>query len=304
MTSAGTARVFVTAPAGNIGGRALARLAEGGTPTSALALAADVERLPAAARATTDIHVGTLASAADVTAASSGAAAMLLVLPPVFDDDDAIGVSDRFVDSALAAIEANAIEHVVFVSTQGAGSSPAGLVRSSYVAEQRLAQAAPNVRALRPGPLMENLLNEIVPISGGALPLVATSDSGLHLIAAGDVGDVAAELLLDLSWSGFEAVSMRGPEILTPPEIAERISKAIGRDVAFAQITAAEIIEEMLAFGIARGGAEAYAEVMVEALEDDGYDFGDELVTETTLDAFARTRLAPALAAFEGKTAE
>lgn len=291
-------KLFLTAPAGNIAGRAGTRLVEGGHSISVLALESDVARLPDAVRQGAEIHVGTMAEERDVTAAGGGATAMLLNLPPVLFADDALGVWEGFVANSLAAIEANGIERVVFISGQGAGpDTSAGLMRMCYEVEERLRSAVPHVRALRPGPLMENFLNEAQPLSEGILPVVNGPDIDMSLVAAADVGDVAAELLGDDSWSGFAVIPVRGPEVLSTVEIAKRMSAILGLEITAVRITTDELVQEMTNFGLAPGAANEIAAVFDTGDEVDNTDTPETRITTTSLDTWVSASLAPVVAA-------
>lgn len=296
-------KLFLTAPAGNICKRAGALLVERGQSISVLALERDVELLPDAVREAAEIHVGSMANEADVVAAGHGATAMLLNLPPVLFADDALRIWDGFIANSLAAIKANKIERVVFISGQGAEpGTEAGLMRMCYEVEELLRSAAPNVRALRAGPLMENFINEVEPLSHGILPVVNGPDIEMSLVAAADVGDVAAELLADDSWSGFEVIPVRGPEVLSTIEIAKRMSAVLGLEITAVPITSADVVEEMTKFGLARGAAEEIAAVFEIGAGLDNTDTPTTRVTTTSLDTFVSEQLAPIIAEMTAKS--
>ncbi|HWH26244.1 MAG TPA: hypothetical protein VNT53_06330, partial [Pseudolysinimonas sp.] len=154
----------------------------------------------------------------------------------------------------------------------------------------------PHVRALRPGPLMENLLHEVQPLSEGIFPVVNGPDIDMALVAAADVGDVAAELMRDDAWTGFEVIPVRGPEVLSTVEIAKRMSTILGIEITAVAITADELVAEMTNFGMAPGAAKEVAAVFDTGDKVDNTDTPTTQITTTSVDTFTSTRLAPIIA--------
>jgi uncharacterized protein YbjT (DUF2867 family) len=126
------------------------------------------------------------------------------------------------------------------------------------------------------------------PISGDlALPACATRD-----IAA-----VAAEWLLDSSWSGQGSVPVLGPEDLSFNDMARIMSEVLGKPVRFQQIT----FEQYKAGFISRGMSEAMAQGMTDmaAAKNQGLDKAEprtpQSSTPTTFRQWCETVLKPAV---------
>lgn len=121
MNEQHTQSVFVTTPTGNIGRHVAAQLIEDGHPVSVLVRDGSQVRLPEVVRERAQVFTGGMDDPDALTRASVGATGMFLALPPDPRTEDLAAQWASFTDAAVAAIRANAITHVVLVSTQGAG---------------------------------------------------------------------------------------------------------------------------------------------------------------------------------------
>jgi len=296
-------RVLITTPTGMVGSAAARRLIEGGKRISVFAR--DEERLPDDIRAAAELHLGSLDDAEQLRAASRGAAALLLVFPIPPDSDDLLGLWLRIAANAVAAVEANGIEHVVILSTEGAGSVAETLMGASGQYEQTLRDAVPNVRALRAGFFMENLLPLTPVIAAGELPLPIPADRPQQLTATRDVAAVAARYLSDLSWTGHAAPSVYGPQDLTPVELAEILTRVTGWPVRHVEISVDEFRDALIADGLTPHVADANA-AMMRQIAEPGF-VADPRLPETagatTFEQFATEMILPGARAAAAATA-
>jgi uncharacterized protein YbjT (DUF2867 family) len=133
-----------------------------------------------------------------------------------------------------------------------------------------LNEVAENVIHLRPGFFMENYLMDIEAIKNeGAVYSLIPGDIPYPIIATQDIGDVAAELLLETKWSGRSARGLLGPADLTFTEAANILSDAIGKPVRHVQITPDQAYQAFLGIGASPGFAKALVE-MYQALARPG----------------------------------
>src|SRR5262249_62405956 len=115
--------------------------------------------------------------------------------------------------------------------------------------ERRLNEVVENVIHLRPGFFMENYLMEVESIKrDGAVYSLIPGDIPYPIIATQDIGDVAAELLLETKWSGRSVRALLGPADLTFADAANILSDSIGKPVKHVQITPDQSYQAFVGF--------------------------------------------------------
>jgi uncharacterized protein YbjT (DUF2867 family) len=183
---------------------------------------------------------------ADVTDAGAlakafhGADAAYVMIPPNITSKDPLGYSGRVSDAILAAVQKAGTKNVVALSSIGAElSSGTGPVVSLHNLEQKLNQISnANVLYLRAGYFMENTLpqaNAIHQTGSVAGPLRA--DLKVPMIAARDIGTVAADVLLHPTIRGKQTRELLGQRDLSYTDVAAIIGKAIGKpDLKYVQV--------------------------------------------------------------------
>jgi len=85
----------------------------------------------------------------------------------------------------------------------------------------------------------------------------AMGDARTSLVDVRDVGAVAAAILGEPGRHNGETYELNGPDALTNAEIAERISRIIGREVAFIDIPEEKQRQAMLGAGLPAWQADA-----------------------------------------------
>ncbi len=142
-----------------------------------------------------------MSDAAALTKAFSGARAAYLLLPPAKSRED----QERESDAIAKAVKESGLRYAVHLSSYGAqvpeGTGPVAGLHSS---EQKLnAIGGLNVLHLRAAYFMENNLAAIGMIHGmGIFGNALLPDVKLPMVATRDVGNYAAQRLLDLDFSG------------------------------------------------------------------------------------------------------
>lgn len=287
--------ILVTTPTGRIGGRVLERLTESNVSARAI-VRNDAARTRVASHELVDVVVAPLIDEESLNAASAGADGLFLALPVDYSVPDLIALWRQIAAAAASAIRQNDIRHVVFLSSQGARENAGSLIGPLYEAEQAILSAAPNVRVLRAGCFMENLLPYASQIAEGTMPFPMASDAPVRMIATRDIGDLAARFLADLSWTGHSARGVYGPEDLTPRSAAEIIQGVLGRNVELLRVTPADIFREMTDEGVNTKTADLIAGMfaIMGAPEANALDpRSAEGTTHTTLRAFVEESMVP-----------
>src|SRR5262245_82509 len=260
--------IVITTPTGNIGNHTLKRLLQAGADVSVIVR--QPEKLSDSVRKRVKVYQGSLTDSALVTKAFQGARAALWVTPPNITHPDAATYHSEMGAVAATAIKESKIPYVVNISSAGSQLDNAGPISGLGIVERRLNEVSENVIHLRPGFFMENYLLDLEAIKqDGAVYSLIPDDMSYPIIATQDIGDVAAELLLKLKWSGRSARGLLGPADLTFAEAARILSDSIGKPVKHVQITPDQAYQSFLGFGASPGFAKGLVE-MYQALARPG----------------------------------
>jgi NAD(P)H dehydrogenase (quinone) len=179
-----------------------------------------------------EVTLATIEDVASLAAAFRGAEGVFVLVPPNFDplpgfpEAQAIGQALR-----AALVQANPAR-VVYLSTVGAQANQSNLLTQHTIIEKTLGGLPIPVTFLRPAWFMENSSWDVVPArEQGVIPsFLQPLDRPVPMVATGDIGRVAAELLRE-TWSDCRVVELEGPERVTPNKIAATFAKLLDRPV-------------------------------------------------------------------------
>jgi uncharacterized protein YbjT (DUF2867 family) len=148
------------------------------------------------------------------------------------------------------------------VSSAGHGwPARAGVLSAAFAMDAEIESSGAAYRALSMPFFMENLLRQLDSIRNGTFSLANMADLPLATVASRDIAATAAGLLADRSWRGQLNLPVFGPDRLSPREMAEVLSDVLGRNVAFRQLTLADVESAL----IQRGANEGFVRDMTEA---------------------------------------
>jgi uncharacterized protein YbjT (DUF2867 family) len=202
-----------------------------------------------------------LSDAAALTKALSGARAAYLLLPPAKSPEE----QERDSDAIAKAAKESGLRYAVHLSSYGAQlAEGAGPVSGLHSSEQKLnAIGGLNVLHVRAAYFMENNLAAIgmihhIGIFGNALP----PDLKLPMVATRDVGNYAAQHLLDLDFSGKQTREVLGERDLSMTETAAVIARGIGKpDLRYQQFPYEQVQQVLTQLGVPPKGAAMYIEM-------------------------------------------
>jgi uncharacterized protein YbjT (DUF2867 family) len=232
--------------------------------------------------------------------AFAGADAVFWLTPPAMRPDY-IEWSEATGRKAAAAARRHGVARAVVLSSIGAqvghGTGP---VSPLLAIEQAFAAAVPSSLALRPSSFMENVLRSLGSLaSEGVIYSPLPSDLPLPHVATRDIAAVAAQELLDTSWKGQRIRGVHGPVDLSQDQIAETLTRILGRQVKYVQISVDQARQGMLAAGFPGFAADLFCE-MYQGFLDGRVAAAEprtaETTTPTTFEQFAREVVAPAVA--------
>jgi uncharacterized protein YbjT (DUF2867 family) len=254
-------------------------------------------RLQRFVRKGAESFTGDVSDAAALTKAFGGARAAYLMLPPAKSRED----QERDSDAIAEAVEESGLRYAVHLSSYGAqvpeGTGPVAGLHSS---EQKLsAISGLNVLHLRAAYFMENNLAAIGMIHGmGVFGNALLPDLKLPMIATCDVGDYAAQRLLDLDFSGKQTRELLGERDLSMTEATAVIARGIGKpDLRYEQFPYDQLQQALSQMGVPPKGAALYIE-MYKAINAGVLAAQEprsrENTTQTSFEKFVQDVFAPA----------
>jgi uncharacterized protein YbjT (DUF2867 family) len=164
--------------------------------------------------------------------AFEGAAGVYVMLPPRTKEPELLASGAKMGDAITAALKTPAVSRVVVLSSNGAQhDAKTGPILALHDFEKKLATLdGKNMLILRPVVFMENLLMLTGLVhSMGFLAGGIKGDIKMPMIAARDIGEVAANSLLAGDFSGTEILELHGERDLSFEEAAHSIGAAIGK---------------------------------------------------------------------------
>ncbi len=225
----------------------------------------DLGRLQRFVRKGAEAFTADVSDAAALTKAFSGACAAYLILPPLNSREE----QERQSDAIAKAVKESGLRYAVHLSSYGAqvpeGTGPVAGLHSS---EQKLnAISDLNVLHVRAAYFMENNLAAIDMIHRmGMFGHALLPDLKLPMIATRDVGDYAAQRLLDLEFSGKQTRELLGERDLSMMEATAVIARGIGKpDLRYEQFSYDQVRQALTQMGFSPKKAAVYIE-MFEAI--------------------------------------
>lgn len=205
-----------------------------------------------------------------LTRAFAGMEGVYAMVPPNLTSDDYRAHQNKVADAVATAIEATGVKYVVTLSSVGAEQAEkTGPVAGLHYMESRFADIAEiNVSHLRAGYFMENTLPQIEIIRNfGMMAGPVRADLPLAMIAAKDIGAVAADALLHFNFAGTQTRELLGQRGITYLEVARIVGTAIGRPaLAYIQLPGEQVIMALTQMGMSKNVASLLVE-MSEALD-------------------------------------
>ncbi|WP_158861719.1 NmrA family NAD(P)-binding protein [Leifsonia sp. AG29] len=290
--------IAVTTPTGRIGKQLVSRLLDRGSDVRVIAR--DSSRLSEEVASEVELVEGSHADPRVLDRALAGADALFWLVPPDSSAPSAMTHYLRFARAAADAVRRHDVGHVVSITSAGHGwTQPAGILSAAFAMDDELRATGAAFRALSLPFYMENLLGQASSIrTGGMFSLTCNPAEPLPTIATRDIAARAAELLTDLSWRGQSDLPLFGPDRLTPTQMAQTMSDALGRPISYRQMST----EDFAALLRSRGASEQAVEdtvAMFTAQADGIYDadWKKADVGPTDFRTWCSEVLAPAVAA-------
>jgi uncharacterized protein YbjT (DUF2867 family) len=289
----------ITGATGNTGSEVAEKLLAQGAQVRVVGR--DAKRLERFAKKGAEAFVADLTDSGALTKVFSGAKAVYAMIPPDVSAQDVLAHYRRAGDALAAAIEKSGIKYAVVLSSVGADKpDKTGPVVGLHHLEKKL-DAIPGLNALylRPAGFMENLLFQVGVIKAfDTMAGAVKGDLPVPMIAARDIGDAAADALLQLDFQGKTTRELQGARDVTNTEAAKIVGAAIGKPgLTYNQMPAAQLKPGFMQMGMSSNMADLLLELAdaqnsghLKALEPRSA----KNTTRTTLETFVAEVFAPA----------
>jgi uncharacterized protein YbjT (DUF2867 family) len=216
--------------------------------------AAELEKVP-----TVEIVEGDMSKRSTLGPALDGVERVLMISAPVMD---MVETQSAFIDASKAA----GVRHVIKFSGLDARPDttfPFGIMHKEI--EEYLEKSGLAWTQLRPTGFMQEYLRETPSIIQDGTFYLALGDTKLNPIDLADVAKVGFLLLRDGGHEGAR-LHMTGPEALTMTEMADRISRAVGKTVRYVAVSPIQRRKALLAHGVPLEIADALDKQVEERL--------------------------------------
>jgi uncharacterized protein YbjT (DUF2867 family) len=299
-------KIAVTSPSGHIGSLVADYLLAAGADVRLLAR--KPEKLSRLVNRGAGVAEGSLEDQKFVVEATRGVDALFWVTPPDLGASDFREFQSRVGRTAAEAIRVNRIPRVVNISSVGAHlRSGGGPINGLYDVEQLLDRVATHVMHLRAGYFFENFLVQLESIKWeGKIRLPVSGSRRIPMIATRDIARVAADKLVETTWTGRCVRGLHGPADLSFDEAAAAISQGLQREVVFVRVEGDVARQAMVAAGLSGQVAdvmlEMYRSIDAGALRPQEQR-SPETFTPTRLVDFARETIRPLIEEPAGKEA-
>jgi uncharacterized protein YbjT (DUF2867 family) len=179
-----------------------------------------------------EIAIAELTDAEALAAAFSGATGVFVMMPSIFDPSPGFPEAQGYIKAMHDAVLEARPAKVVALSTIGADSDRPNLLSQLRMVEMAMARLPMPVTFLRPAWFMENAALDVAAArqTGVIESYLQPLDRKVPMVATNDVGRTAAALLQE-DWTGVRIVELDARERVSPNDIANSFSKAIGRNV-------------------------------------------------------------------------
>jgi uncharacterized protein YbjT (DUF2867 family) len=294
-------KIAVTTPTGHVGKAVVECLLNYGGDIRVKLLGRRPDKLRDFRDRGADVGIGSQDDADYVTRETQDCDALFWVTPPGYGSDNLRAFQNRLGKAAALAIRANQIPRVVNLSSLGADmASGGGPISGLHDVEELLNEAAADITHLRAGFFFENLFWQADTIrKWGRISLPLSGTTGYPMIAAGDIGNAAAEKLSNPGWTGQNVCELHGADDLRFNDVAQVLSDSLSRKIVYIKCDFQEARQNLLGAGMSENAADSMLE-MYAAVESGKIGAlqprSEQTTTPTTFAEFAHDTLLPQLA--------
>jgi len=161
------------------------------------------------------------------------------------------------VERAAKAAKAAGVKFIARMSALGADpDADEGLSKQHGQAESAVKATGVDWTVLRPTFFQDNVLNyQGAAVADGSF-FGASGSGRTAYVSSRDVGEVAANVLLDPSAHAGQTYTLTGPVAVSDTEVAEALSKVAARDIHYVDLPSEQLLQGQLSAGTPRWMAE------------------------------------------------
>ncbi len=287
-------KITVTTPTGHIGSKLSNLLVDRGAEVTVIAR--DAAKVKDLASRGVRVVAGEHSDPAVVKRAIEGADSLFWLIPPNYATKDSRGEYRKFADAAATAISQFPHIKLVLLSSVGANRAEGvGPINALHDTEEKLRQTVKNFTALRANYFMENALSSVPTIlSDGNIYSVVPGSATAPQIATADIAAISADVLL-AGRDGQRILDLNGPEDISFDQVAETLSKTIGKTVRHVVVPDDALVGGLVGAGLSPELARELVEMQHAFGEGMTHEFmGEQKLTgKTTFAQFAREVFLP-----------
>jgi len=209
-----------------------------------------------------DVAVAALEDSQALANALKGATSGYFLVPPDYKASQYLNDRKRLIDSLAAAVESSGLRHLVLLSSIGAQiPTGTGPIVALHYAEARFGAAAPSMTIVRAPYFMENWMPVLsVAQTQGILPSFLSAGRKISMIAACDIGRIAAECVLDQP-KGRRILELSGPHEYSPDDVAAVMGQHFHRHVTVQHLSLHAVVPTLAAMGWSEDVAKLFEEM-------------------------------------------
>jgi len=292
-------KILINTPAGNIGRAVTELLLAAGHELTLISR--NPHKVQGFLKQGARLVRGSIDDAATLDQAFAGNEAALWLPPLVYDQPHFLDWARSTGRLAAATAARHHIERVVLISSVGAQhQSGTGPIACMPAIEQAFAAAVPQFVSLRCGHFMENFLPHLPSmLRQGAIYTPHPTNLPMPLVASRDIAQAAARFLQSTGRLGKVVTGVHGPADISHHDAAQIIGAGLGREIRHVEVPVAAAEQAMSTAGMPPHVAALVAELyqgVRDGLVVRAEPRSPETTTETTLAAFTRDVLVPAVA--------
>jgi uncharacterized protein YbjT (DUF2867 family) len=209
-----------------------------------------------------DVAVASLEDAETLTSALKGATGGYFLVPSNYTASQYLNDRKRLIDALTAAVTSSDLRHLVLLSSIGAQiPTGTGPIRALHYAEGRLGAVAHSITIVRAPYFMENWMPDLSAArTQGILPSFLSAGRKIPMIAACDIGHIAAECVLDQP-KGRRVLELSGPHEYSPDDVAAAMGEHFRRRVTVQQLPLRAVAPTLTSMGCSTDVAKLFEEM-------------------------------------------